>query len=256
MSYLDSQPLESEGIEKFVDQKRWNNFIQMVLEVTIRAFQKLSEKSIATLQWEEDHFTINLEDCLRPLSSAIGLTVVSQIPVYTPEMKAGKVSVKNAKVLDLRMWGKWEAYDKIHFIWECKLIAPSSEKQYKRLVYDYVIKGMVRFLHEEWKYANFVDDSGMLGYVLTGEVPSIVDDINQKMLVPPRPRKSSKSIAQAKQPSLSSSNFSVSDFLKLSSPIGAFPHIYQSCHDRAFCNRPIHLYHLFLIFDFNNQNGL
>ena len=255
MSYLDSQPLESEGFEVFVGPERWNNFVQIVLEVTVQAFQKLSEKGVATLQWQEDHFTINLEDCLRPLASTMGLTVVSQIPIYTPQMKAGKVSVKNAKVLDLRMWGKWESYDKIHFIWECKLIAPDSDEKHGYLVYDYIIDGMIRFFHEEWKYANYVDDSGMLGYVLIGEVPTIVDNINQKMLVPPRPRKSSESKAQAKQPSLSSYNFSESDFLKPSSPVGAFPYVYESCHYRTFCARPIHLYHMFLIFDFNEQNG-
>lgn len=256
MSYLDSQPLESEGLEIFVDPERWRSFVHMVLEVTVQAYQKLSEKGVASLQWEEDHFTINLEDCLRPLASTMGLTVVSQIPIYTPQMKAGKVSVKNAKVLDLRMWGNWESYDKIHFIWECKLIAPDSDSTYKNFVYKYITGGMLRFFLEEWKYAHHVDDSGMLGYVLAGEVPTIVEDINQKMLVPPQPHKSSKPKAQAKQPSLSSYDFSESDFLKPSSPIGAFPYVYESCHDRAFCNRPIHLYHLFLIFDFNNQNGL
>jgi len=255
VSYLDSQPLESEGLEMFIDQERWNSFVHIVLDVTVQAYQNLYEKGIVKLQWEENDFTFKLRKLIRPLAYDKGIYVQFQEVNYIPELETGEIPLNQAKKLDLRMHGQWEVYDEVCFIWECKLIAPGSDDKHGHLVYKYIIEGMLRFFHEEWKYANYVDDSGMLGYVLTGEVPTIVDDINQKMLISPRPRQSSKSISQAKQPSLSSYDFSVSDFLKPSSPIGAFPHVYQSCHDRTFCNRPIHLYHLFLIFDFNNQNG-
>ena len=253
MSYLDSQPLESEGIKTFIDPERWNSFVQIVLDVTVRAYKKLFEQNI--VNWEENDFTFKLRKLIRPLAFEKGIYVQYQEVNYLAELETGEIPLNQAKKLDLRMHGQWEAYDEICFIWECKLIAPGSDGKHGYLIYDYITDGMIRFFHEEWRYANYVDDSGMLGYVLTGEVSTIVDDINQKMLVPPRPQKSSKSKDPAKQPSLSSYNFSESDFLKLSSPIGAFPYVYESRHDRAFCNRPIHLYHLFLIFDFNNQSS-
>lgn len=256
MSYLDSQPLESEGHEMFIGPERWKSFVQIVLEATVQAYRNLYEKGIVKLQWQENNFTFKLRKLIRPLAFEKGIYVQFQEVNYLPELETGDIPLNQAKKLDLRMHGQWEVYDEVCFIWECKLIAPSSDGKYGYFIYDYIVDGMLRFFHEEWKYASYVDDSGMLGYVLAGEVPTIVNDINQKMLVPARPRKSSESKAQAKQPSLSSYDFSESDFLKASSPIGAFPHVYESCHDRTFCTRPIHLYHLFLIFDFNNQNGL
>lgn len=253
MSYLDRPPLDSDGLEQFIDPQRWNAFVQVVLEITVQAYQNLYIKGIAQSQWKEDLFTVHLKKCIRPLAFIKGILIQLQSPIYTPEIEAGEIPVEQAKRLDLRMHGSWQNYDEICFIWECKWIAPSSEEKYKHLVYDYVTDGVIRFLHEEWKYANYVDDSGMIGYVLAGDVTDIVDDINQKMLVSPRPRKSKKSNAQQARASLSSYTFSVSDNLKSYPPIATFSHIYQSCHDRAFCARKIRLYHLFLTFDFDNR---
>lgn len=212
---------------------KWRSFVQDVLEVTVQAYHDMHKKKIAQLKWEEDHFTINLERLIQPLAYQRGLTVVSQIKTYTLEMEAGQVSAKQAKVLDLRMWGSWEDYHRVHFVWECKRIADSYEdKNYKDLISEYITEGIFRFIDEE--YAVGLDDAGILAYVLGGDVPKIVDGINQSMQSSRRKRR-----------------LSTSDHLQLAPSIGTFTHIYQSCHKRLDSASPIKLHHLFLMFNFD-----
>ena len=104
-------------------------------------------------------------------------------------MKAGEESIREAKVIDLRLWGHWEDYHQVHFVWECKRVAKASKstKTYKGLIPEYITEGMFRFLDEE--YASGLNDAGMLGYVLTGNIPSIVHSINRSMTSSRRERK-------------------------------------------------------------------
>jgi len=227
----DSSPLSFSIPDKF--HIKWKSFVQAVLEVTVQAYQDMYMKGTAKLEWEEDHFTINLENCIRPLAYQRGLTVVSQIKAYTMAMETGEVSAKQAKVLDLRMWGSWEDYHRVHFVWECKRIADSYEdKNYKDLITEYIKEGMFRFIDEE--YAVGLDDAGILAYVLGGDVPKIVDGINQSMQSSQRKRR-----------------LSTSDHLQLAPPIGTFTHIYHSCHKRLGSAGSIRLHHLFLVFNFD-----
>ena len=192
----------------------------------------MREKGIAQLIWEEDHFTINLENYIRPLAYQRGITVVSQIKAYTLEMETGQVSARQAKVLDLRMWGSWQDYHKVHFVWECKRIAASyADKSYKDLIPEYIKDGMFRFIDEE--YAIGLEDAGILAYVLEGDVPSIVHGINQSMQSSQRRRK-----------------LTAADSLQPATSIGSFKHVYYSCHQRLGSKSMINLYHLFLTFNF------
>jgi len=229
---LDQPPLSTGKRDQFINPKRWERFVRTALEVTVQAYRNLREQGIAKLTWEEDHFTINLENYIRPLAFQKSLTVVSQVKTYTPKMETGEVSVKQAKILDLRIWGRWENYHQVHFIWECKRVADGcDDKAYKGLIPEYIKEGIFRFLDEE--YAIGLDDAGMLAYVLAGDIPSIVSDINKSMQSSQRKRQ-----------------LDVADHLQLASPVGTFTHIYQSCHKRMKSMSIIRLHHLFLVFDF------
>ncbi len=138
---------------------------------------------------------------MRPFAYKIGVTVVSQIASYTPKMKAGEESIREAKVLDLRLWGHWENYHQVH---------------------------------EE--YAVGLSDAGMLGYVLAGDVPSIVRGINRSMTSSRRERK-----------------LDITENLRQADPIGTFTDVYLSCHKRAVSRSLVQIHHMFLKFDFINQ---
>jgi hypothetical protein len=96
-----------------------------------------------------------------------------------------------------------------------------------------------------------VNDAGILGYVLYGEVAQIVGAINQEMLkFPQRPESAMKDV-RARQAQHAARRLSSSDLLKLCNPGPVNNFIfYESRHRRHFCNQDIRLYHFFLTFDF------
>jgi hypothetical protein len=214
----------------------WQTFVRVVLEVTVEAYQMMRQKRGTRREWEEDTFTLNLFKHLLPLASRhpIGLNVKPQVLVFTPEMEAGEVSIKEAKKIDIQLWlGSWENHDRIYFAWEAKLIADRNMLEpYQHLIAEYVTNGIVdRFI--DGKYSSEVNDAGMLGYILIGHANIIVDQINRSMWSSQRIRKLSEE-----------------DYLIKSNPIGGFADVYSSCHKRVFCDRPICLYHMFLTFDY------
>ncbi len=207
--------------------------MQMVLDVTVLAYEDLRKKGIVRFGWEEDHFTLNLENCIRPHAYKRGMFVISQSKTYTSEIQSGEVSAKKAKILDLRLWGCWENYHEVHFTWECKRVADVREDEsYKNLISEYIKEGIFRFVDEE--YATGLEDAGMLAYVLAGDIPTIVHEINKSMHNHQRKRR-----------------LSASDHLELAAPISTFAYAYQSCHKRVNNISNIQLYHLFFSFDFN-----
>ena len=214
----------------------WQIFVQAVLEITIAAYQQMHQASIAERNWEEDTFTINLEHYLRPIAyhHPLNLTVICRTKTHTPAMRAGQVSSKQAKEIDIRLWGRWENYDQIYFSWEGKRVTDKLvDKENAFLTAEYITEGLFRFLDEE--YSAHVDDAGMLGYVLAGEVTNIINDINRSMQDVHRIRKLSET-----------------DHLKLASNIGNFAcATCVSNHKRSINSKPIRLHHLFLTFDFD-----
>ncbi len=208
----------------------------VVLEVTVEAYQTMRQKGNAHHGWPEDTFTLNLFKYILPLASRhpIGLNVKPQVFVFTPEMETGEVSTNEAKKIDIQLWlGSWENHDRIYFAWEAKLIADRyAHESYEHLVAEYITDGIVdRFI--DGKYSSEVNDAGMLGYVLVGDVSTIVDQINQSMHAYQRLRKLLED-----------------DHLKRTDPIGSFTDAYCSYHKRVFCGRAIRLSHLLLTFDF------
>ncbi|HKF38076.1 MAG TPA: hypothetical protein VKB35_14365 [Ktedonobacteraceae bacterium] len=109
-----------------------------------------------------------------------------------------------------------------------------GNKTHKDLIPEYITEGIFRFLDEE--YASGLNDAGMLGFVLAGDVPSIVHGIDRSMASTLRGRK-----------------LDIADNLRQTAPIGTFKDTYFSRHKRAATGIPIQIHHLFLTFDFNQQ---
>lgn len=251
----DQQSLDVDMPDIFVSPEEWTGFLQNVLETTVAAYLILKQENTVRVTWEEDTFTINMEKRMNRLSRKYKspLRVQTQRLIYTPEMLAGEVSPKKAVKLDIKVWDKnWDSEDEIYFTWECKLIVDKArEDKHKRLIPEYITNGIVRFLDTNWRYAQAVNDAGILGYVLYGEVAQIVEAINQEMLeIPQRPESSMKDV-RAKQALQAARSLSSSDQLKLCDPSPVKNFIfYESLHQRHFCDQFICLYHFFLTFDF------
>lgn len=252
---LDQQSLDVDMPDVFVSPQEWTGFLQDVLETTVAAYLILKRENTVRSSWEEDKFTIQMERCINQLGRMYKspLRAQTQRPIYTPEMMAGEVSPKKAVKIDIKIWDKnWDYEDEIYFTWECKLIVDNArEDKHRRLVPEYVTNGIVRFLDVNWRYAQDVNDAGILGYVLYGEVAQIVEAINQEMLAIPRRPESSRKDVRAMQALQAARRLPSSDQLKLCNPGPVNNFIfYESCHRRHFCNQDIRLYHFFLTFDF------
>lgn len=234
MSQLNPLPPNIGIPEQFLVPGLWEAFVQIVLEVTVQAYRNMREKHIVQQSWEEDHFTINLEDCIRPLAfkHPMNITVVARTKTHTVEMKSGEVTAKRAKEIDIKLWGRWEKYNDIYFAWECKKIASrQDDEKYKDLINEYIKEGMFRFLDEE--YSTYLGNAGMLGYVLAGSISDIVKGINQSMTSSLRERRLDETNNLYQAP-----------------PIDNFSDIYYSSHKREVTISTITLHHLFLTFDF------
>ncbi len=213
----------------------WPGLIDTIVKLTIQAYRSFASSRTARADWEEDVFSLNIEDHLRPIAHQHpqNFQVRSRVPVHTPEMLAGEESPKKAKEIDIQVWGgQWGQDHKVYFAWECKLIADRQKHDGKDLINEYVKNGMFRFL--DGYYSAHVPNAGMLGYVLTGEVTAIVGQINDSMLSAQRERKLEKS-----------------DKLSRGQPVDAFIDLYVSSHTRVADRSSIRLHHLFLTFDFS-----
>jgi len=214
----------------------WSDTVQIVVQLTIKAYQAMYEDFIAQRDWEENVFTIRLgEDYLRPIAFDHEYPVFVSIrqKIHTDDMKSGEQATIEAKEIDMLLYGSWEQdYHKKRFIWEAKRIGDKKiNPAYSHLNSEYVNEAIYRFIRRE--YADRLDDAGVLGYVLAGEIKNIVNDVNQCMSTihknPPLPR---------------------SNHLQMTAPINNFQHIYQSHHIRTD-NTTIKLHHLFLAFNFS-----
>ncbi len=216
----------------------WSSFVQIVLEITVEAHQNMRRDKIAQRGWEEDIFTALLvTKYIRPIvrKHPLSLVVEPQTPVYseamTEAMKSGQISPKEAPQIDIKViMPRWD-YNEVYFAWECKLVGDKrSNREYARLISEYVTEGIFRFI--DGKYSSEVDDAGMLGYVLEGDVSNIVSDINESMLSSKRRRQ-----------------LAASDHLIPDTPLN-INDTYRSQHHRKKDSSKIRLKHLFLTFDF------
>lgn len=210
---------------------KWDDFVKLVLKLTIRAYIKMRQDKRAQRDWEENTFTVNLANYLRPMALESSILVEPFRPEITMDMKKGEQSTKEASEIDLSLFMPWKDYDKKHFVWEAKRVGDKRVvPEYSGLNSEYVNEAIYRFI--QLKYAIGLPDAGILGYVLAGKPDAIIKDINQTM---ERIRKK-----DALPPS---------NHLRIADPIDDFKHIYQSHHTRTDTTE-VALHHLFLCFDF------
>jgi hypothetical protein len=236
LSQLSQAAGASAGDSGQFDKLTWEEFVQLVIELTIRAYREMRRACPVRRDWEENTFTILLgDDYLRPLAfdHFPSLHVGIRTKVHTPAMKTGRQETIEAKEIDLSLYGDWERdYLRKHFVWEAKRVGDKRiDAKYSNLNSEYVNEAIYRFIERD--YAAHVDDAGVLGYVLAGEASNIVNDINQTM---GRLRK-----RDALPPS---------NHLQPDTPHAHFEDIYRSRHIRTD-NSPIQLHHLFFTFDFS-----
>jgi len=212
---------------------RWESFVQLVLEITVEAYQRMRQDGVARQDWEEDTFSASLtEDYIQPLARQHPLIAMARTRVHTPAMKSGAVSPRRAKEIDIRLFHSWMNYSEVYFAWECKRVGDKRvNKKYASLISEYITDGMLRFLDED--YSVGLNNAGMLGYVLAGDVTNIVHDINTSMHHPRRARP-----------------LPTSDHLMPAPAVGTFRDVYRSYHQRTVSQKPVRLHHLFLKFDF------
>jgi hypothetical protein len=230
---LQTPPAPSIGIPDAFPNM-WLLFVQAVLDITVEAYQRMREQVKVRPDWEEDHFTINLGKIIQSIGFHHELNLMVQVRgrTHTTSMYQGTTSAKEAKEIDIRLWGRWENYDDVYFAWECKRIGEGRiNPSHKNLISQYIDEGMMRFIEEE--YGKEVDTAGMLGYVMSGDVSRIVRGINRSM-------RRAKVVGR----------LSDKDNLRLATPIAALPCVYESRHVRTQSHSGIRLHHLFLEFDF------
>jgi hypothetical protein len=210
----------------------WAEFVQLVLSLTIQAYGMMKQTCALKQNWEENVFTVNLEDYLRPLAYDYSIFVQTRTKQHTTKMRTGEQATIEAKEMDMILFGSWErAYHDVHFVWEAKRVGDKRvNSDYGGLNSEYVHEAIYRFIRNE--YAADVADAGVLAYVLAGDVANIVADINQSM---GNIRKNSP--------------LNTSNHLQIASPVHQFDTIYQSSHMRVDSSI-IQLHHLFLTFDF------
>lgn len=213
----------------------WSDFVQVVLEVTIEAYRNMRQDRVTERSWEENVFTLRLGyDYIRPIAFDynLPLRVSVRTKTHTEVMRMGKQKTNEANEIDLQIFDIGEKdHHKKHFVWEAKRVGDKRlDSAYGNLNSEYVNEAIYRFIERE--YADGLNDAGVLGYILAGNVEIIVEDINQSMS---RIRK---------KPALPTSNN-----LCISQSIHDFKDIYLSNHIRTD-NTNIQLHHLFLTFDF------
>ena len=213
----------------------WSDFVQVVLEVTIQAYQLMRQARVAERSWEENVFTLRLgNDYIRPIAfdRNLPLRVSVRTKIHTEAMRTGKQKTIEAKEIDLQIFDTGEReYHRKHFVWEAKCVGDKhTNPAYSTLNSEYVNEAIYRFIRCE--YSAGLNDAGVLGYVLAGEVATIIGDINQSMSRIHR------------NPALPMSNN-----LHSTPSIASFQHIYRSNHTRTDSTN-IQLHHLFLTFDF------
>lgn len=207
----------------------WSVFVEYVIDVTVEAYEKMNiEKQLHKTWHEETLSAILAEDYIEQVANSRPgphLIVSTEVRVVKDEMKSGSEHIRTAQKIDIKMFGSWQKNHREHyFAWECKKIA--DRETGGNLITEYVSEGIHRFC--DGAYSVDVETAGMIGYVIGGEVPKLVEDINSSLTSSRRERRLpevEKLFASVQRRSLE--------------------HIYESNHARSTSSN-IKLFHLFL----------
>ncbi|MEO8391990.1 MAG: hypothetical protein ABI700_03270 [Chloroflexota bacterium] len=214
----------------------WKVFVNYVLDITVEAYEKMrNEAQLYSDYGEETLSAILAEDYIEAISNnhpqMLQLRVHVEVPIHTPAMTRGSepVAIRKARKIDIQLYGSWDReYRRRYFAWECKKI--SDRETNSNLITEYVSEGIYRYCDNE--YSAEMGDAGMIGYVLAGGTDAIVAGINDSMVSLRRER--------ALPPD---------EQLLRTSPIQTLEHVFESTHYRVANSSRIHLYHLFLAFN-------
>lgn len=206
-------------------------FEYRVLELIIMSYKKMSQQGYFDVLWKENKFTAILVRCIkqncRDFSRLTGQnwTVIREyyhdgelISAVTEEHDPDTVPRIDIVV------STWSTdYEEMSFPFECKRIAEHNSD----LIRLYVEKGIVdRYLTEK-DYSSETSWGGMLGYILEGNVNTIVTKLNKQI---DRQRNSSF------------------EHLMMREPVAQFNTMYLSRHPHPKRELVLTITHLFLSF--------
>ena len=92
MSQLRQTTFPSSGKPAPSSKLSWQDFVQLVLDLTVMAYWAMSQDRVASVEWEENVFTLRLgEDYIRPLAfdNEIPIRAVVRPKAHTDQMRSG-----------------------------------------------------------------------------------------------------------------------------------------------------------------------
>lgn len=211
----------------------WEIFVKYVVDVTVEAYQEMRAKAEVWKHYDEETLSAILaEKYIERVANnrLLQLLVHVEVPIRRPDMMEGSspTPIRKARKIDIQMYGSWEKeYRKRYFAWECKKICDRATNS--NLITEYVSEGIFRFCDGE--YSSEVDNAGMIGYVIEGEIPDIVQGINESMTSPRRARQ-----------------LPHEEKLTLGDSVRNMEDVYVSSHIRNPNKPHIRLHHLFMTF--------
>ncbi|MCI0708925.1 MAG: hypothetical protein L0154_02070 [Chloroflexi bacterium] len=212
----------------------WGSFVKYVLEITVEAYEQMRTTADVWSHYDEETLTAILaEDHIAKIANSrpLQLKIHLEVPVRTQSMKTGAnpTPIRTARKIDIQIYGSWQKdYRTRYFAWECKRICDRSTNT--NLISEYVTAGIFRFCDSE--YAAEVNDAGMIGYVIAGDISDIVEGINSSMSNPQRSRQ-----------------LPINEKLFIDNPILNTKDIYKSEHYRTKDASKVRLYHVFMTFN-------
>ena len=157
-----------------------DNCIRLIGEACL----DLKNKHIVTVDWDEENISANISTAINTSPNALKwqIHVVSEVPLYDKEILQGTKKAKSAKRVDLELG-----------VWNENYLTFSVEA--KNLIQNKIIKnGCKKPIYPLTKQKRYIETgidhyvSGyyppngcMLGYVLEGDISSIVSGINKIM---------------------------------------------------------------------------
>ncbi len=75
----------------------WADFVQLVLELTIKAYRAMYHDRVVQLNWEENTFTSRLKEYLQWIAFDYNVRVNFRHKIHTPEMDKGEQPTIQAK---------------------------------------------------------------------------------------------------------------------------------------------------------------
>lgn len=201
-----------------------------VLELIIKAYNKICEECLYPAKEEEERFSAILKNQIEKLCPEYGrLTgqiwdVVREYYHDSEESLQGQADPRRVPRIDIVI-STWIAIGtgKIKFPFECKLLADNRS----RLIKLYVKEGILdRYLTEK-DYSSAQPSGGMIGYILHGTYEVIATKLNKQI----------DNILNG-----------TIDHLQIQQPIEQFNAIYRSLHQHPKVNGTLTITHLFLTY--------